>query len=1355
RDNIDRIHRELRKQQATSNPVVVANEANANELPGNIGAGDAPRNHHQRAGIVPPPIQNNNFEIKSGLISMNQGNKFHGLPMEDPLDHLDNFDRLCSLTKINGVSEDSFKLRLFPFSLGDKAHFWEKTLRIESIDTWDDCKKAFLAKFFSNSRTARLRNEISGFNQKNSESFSEAWERFKGYTTQCPHHGFKKASLLSTLYKGALPKIRMLLDTASNGNFLNKDVAEGWELIENLAQSDGNYNEDYDRSNRGSNDSEDKHKKEIKALNDKIDNMVLAQQRNVHYILEEELTQLQDGESLTIKEVSYLQNQGGYNKGFNNYKPPHPNLSYRSNNVTNPEDQVYPQQNQQTQAFVPYNQGYNQKQNFGPPGFTPQPHTTSAQDSEMKTLLQQLVPGQASCTMTMDKKLAELTTRIDCSYNDLKIKIDALNTRVKSMEGHIASTSAPKHPGQLPGKAVQNPKEYAHAISTVHTSDTEDSEIQEGEKMMFIKCIKELEEKVPLVDTPKEVIMERPQEAQEIVELSFECSAIIKRKVILKKLDDLGSFTLPCSLGPLVFNKSLCDLGASVSLMCLSFAKRLGFDKFKPSSIHLILADRSVRVPHGMLEDLLAKIGSVEIPTDFVVQEMDEELKDPLIFERPFLATAGALIDVQMGKIDLNLRKNLQMSFDISKKMKKLTIEGQRFFIEEGNLDAELLSGLENFIPNSIPTHHLRETKQPKEPSMIKGEPRSGVETEKNPLDVGSIARELMELRREYGAQEDTIEKLDLKMEELNHTILALKEMIKGYPSLEIEEYFEEPDLGEEDYTTDEKEAYFEERSNEYSTLQLTRENAKKKKTSRNFSATLDRTTRLQAELLHFKNMDPEESRQRASARAVARGFAMINEKDPVWNQDASSVGRSTAAREEIARGKRVWEVEPTAIEEEHVLEREASEEDVEIAEEVLPVPARRRRNNPRKKKEPTIEEHYQYLMELSFEGTRSPHRPTMQALGICRDVEYLMEMAKLETFFSYKCEGYKEESCLFLATLKLHFYADEREKELHKGVGYITFMVYGIHYSLAIRQVDALFKFPTYFREYATGIHQSGFGDSLCAGGVITPILIAAGVPLHTPTVTANYIDIEHLKKKGFLDRSAPAKQLQFKFKHSKLGLSRLALPCKEYTTVRTGNNIDFDPPPSILVNVHVPFHEEPSIGSESQEEGVEFNQAEAEQEEHTRPSTFRQAEYGQAEYDQSVYSRAEQFDEHEDSCEAAAEQEVPEKVDQWVEKEGEKDEEANEWYGGLDSGAAKKAEIATTSTRVQEKQLDECGAKKERSFRPAKSLILRAREELHLLRLPFHRTPTRSSELVGFECRPEPSGVILGLHARSVNRV
>ncbi|KAG7585641.1 Retrotransposon gag domain [Arabidopsis thaliana x Arabidopsis arenosa] len=519
KDNIDRLARELRERRVSDdcephNQVAMEPQDQDNQgvgIPRNIGDGDAPRNHQQRQGIIPPPVQNNNFEIKSGLISMIQGNKFHGLPLEDPLDHLDNFDRLCSLTKINGVSEDSFKLRLFPFSLGDKAHHWEKTLPAGSITSWDECKKAFLTKFFSNSRTARLRNEISSFTQKQSESICEAWERFKGYTIQCPHHGFKKASLLSTLYRGVLPKIRMLLDTASNGNFLNKDVEEGWELIENLALSDGNYNEDFDRSNRGIGDSDAKHSKDIKALNDKLDKILLTQQKQVHYITEEEHYQIQEGENTQDAEVSYIQNTGGYNKGYNPYKPAHPNLSYRSTNVANPQDQVYPQQQQnQSKPFVPYNQGFVPKQQFSggyqqhnpPPGFAQQPQQAPpAQDQEMKQMLQQIIHGQAAG----DKKMAEIQNKVDCSYNDLNVKFEALNSKVKYMESQAASTSAPKHPGQLPGKAIQNPREYANAIQLRSGRElrarpnqdpiTEDSEIQEGEDS--------IQNEIPVEDTTK------------------------------------------------------------------------------------------------------------------------------------------------------------------------------------------------------------------------------------------------------------------------------------------------------------------------------------------------------------------------------------------------------------------------------------------------------------------------------------------------------------------------------------------------------------------------------------------------------------------------------------------------------------------------------------------------------------------------------------------------------------------------------------------------------------------------------------------------------------------------------------
>ncbi|KAG7533278.1 hypothetical protein ISN45_Aa08g009160 [Arabidopsis thaliana x Arabidopsis arenosa] len=476
---------------------------------------------------------------------------------------------------------------------------------------------------------------------------------------QCPHHGFKKASLLNTLYRGALPKIRMLLDTASDGNFLNKDAEEGCKLVENLAQSDGNYNEDFDRSNRSTGDADAKHKNEIKALNKKLDMLLLGQQKHVHFLVDDDQYQAQDGEGNQLEEISYINNQGGY-KGYNNFKPYNPNLSYRSTNVPKPQDQN------------------------PSPGFAPQQHQASAApDQDMKQMLQQLLQGQASSAMILDKKLAEMNTKMDCSYNDLNIKFEASNSKIKYMENQTASTSTPKHPGQFPGKAVQNTKDYAnvHAITLqsgreVPTREatkpvTKDSELQDGEDLR--------QSEAPIDKSVKDndLIMERIKEVTGMVVLSHECSAIIQKKIIPKKLGDPGSFTLPCSLGPLVFNKCLCDLGESVSLMPLSIAKRLEFSKYKSCNISLILADRSVRIPHGLLEDLPIRIGVVDIPTDFVVLEMDEEPQDLLILGRPFLAIAGAIIDCRRGKIDLNLGKDLKMAFDVTDSMSALTKYGE------------------------------------------------------------------------------------------------------------------------------------------------------------------------------------------------------------------------------------------------------------------------------------------------------------------------------------------------------------------------------------------------------------------------------------------------------------------------------------------------------------------------------------------------------------------------------------------------------------------------------------------------------------------------------------------------------
>ena len=68
-------------------------------------------------GIVAPAIANNNFEIKPSFIHMVQNNQFGGLQGEDPYAHILTFLNVCATFKINGVTDDAIRLRLFPFSV--------------------------------------------------------------------------------------------------------------------------------------------------------------------------------------------------------------------------------------------------------------------------------------------------------------------------------------------------------------------------------------------------------------------------------------------------------------------------------------------------------------------------------------------------------------------------------------------------------------------------------------------------------------------------------------------------------------------------------------------------------------------------------------------------------------------------------------------------------------------------------------------------------------------------------------------------------------------------------------------------------------------------------------------------------------------------------------------------------------------------------------------------------------------------------------------------------------------------------------------------------------------------------------
>ena len=135
------------------------------------------------------------------------------------------------------------------------------------------------------------------------------------------------------------------------------------------------------------------------------------------------------------------------------------------------------------------------------------------------------------------------------------------------------------------------------------------------------------------------------------------------------KLKDPGSFTVPYMIGGTQFDRALCDIGASVSLMPYSIYKKLNLEELKPTNICLSMADKSITYPLGILENVPTKVGKFVIPADFMVLEMEEDLEIPILFGRPFFMTVGAIIDMKRGKITLEV-DNEHMEFDVHKIMK-------------------------------------------------------------------------------------------------------------------------------------------------------------------------------------------------------------------------------------------------------------------------------------------------------------------------------------------------------------------------------------------------------------------------------------------------------------------------------------------------------------------------------------------------------------------------------------------------------------------------------------------------------------------------------------------------------------
>ncbi|XP_049345462.1 uncharacterized protein LOC125809981 [Solanum verrucosum] len=155
----------------------------------------------------------------------------------------------------------------------------------------------------------------------------------------------------------------------------------------------------------------------------------------------------------------------------------------------------------------------------------------------------------------------------------------------------------------------------------------------------------------------------------ETVEVSQNCSVVMTNHVIPKK-EDSAVFTIPCAIGMLQFAKALCDLGASINLMPYAIVMQLWLGEPKSTTMRLLMDDRSIKHPIGILYDILVKGDRFIFLANFVILDCEIDAEVPIILGRPFLANGRALMDVESGELKFWVNEE-EVTFNVCKSMKQ------------------------------------------------------------------------------------------------------------------------------------------------------------------------------------------------------------------------------------------------------------------------------------------------------------------------------------------------------------------------------------------------------------------------------------------------------------------------------------------------------------------------------------------------------------------------------------------------------------------------------------------------------------------------------------------------------------
>ncbi|XP_013613873.1 PREDICTED: uncharacterized protein LOC106320052 [Brassica oleracea var. oleracea] len=385
------------------------------------------------------------------------------------------------------------------------------------------------------------------------------------------------------------------MNSASNGDFMTQTTDGAFELIENMAATSANNNEESDCSKKGNSSDTQK----IDELTAKFDQLLKNNQGHVFSMEQATTGQIQK------------------------------------------QNQRQPQSNRQAV----------------PAAGNSQPDELKGLGMMMQQLLHGMqIQGKAlnqvstDINTRMDNMFTELNTKYDTVSNHIK-RIDVQLAQT--------AESVKRQQGMLPGKSAMNPRvEHCNATelrcekpegkepeqlsaetapgAEERTEQPASSEVTAPDELAETPPVRVCVPKVPYPIPPRHLMdpisaEQLAGESREEIKVLF-TEALTPSLKVLPKVDDPGKFAFPCSIAGVEFKEALCDSGSSVNLVSKAIVDELSIVDVEPSLVTLAFANSSMAVPYSTIRNLPVQVGNCVLHTEFHFAEMSKDHEMPLIF---------------------------------------------------------------------------------------------------------------------------------------------------------------------------------------------------------------------------------------------------------------------------------------------------------------------------------------------------------------------------------------------------------------------------------------------------------------------------------------------------------------------------------------------------------------------------------------------------------------------------------------------------------------------------------------------------------------------------------------------------